>query len=90
MTSPEKTRVTSLLYYKLIIAEVMRRDQRALPINEIWSEIGCITIVPMPREMFDHHLETEVGFILDDSKTHIKFCPGNMAILEHYPVFKNV
>jgi hypothetical protein len=44
-----------------------------------------MTIVPMPREMFDHHLEKELGFELDESKTHIKFCPGNMAILKHFP-----
>jgi hypothetical protein len=81
MTSPE--RVRSLAAYKRLIAEVMRLDQRPLPIDEIWDEIGCMTIVPMKRQMFDHHLETELGFELNESKTHVKLCSRNMAILEH-------
>ena len=80
MTSPE--RVRSLGAYKRLIADVMRIEQRPLSIDEIWDEIGCMTIVPMKRQMFERHLETELGFELDESKTHVKLCSRNMDILE--------
>jgi hypothetical protein len=67
-----------------MIARSIEIEKRDLPIYDI-LENGPKPIVPFTDEYkFAVHLEKEVGFLLNEDKTCVKFCDENLSILKAF------
>ena len=72
----------SLIKYKVIVAKVLNKDRRDIPLDEILKH-GPPTIVPFATSSeFAIHLRDHLGFKLSDDNMKLLYVPENYAILE--------